>query len=142
MFEIRYVSKEQFPDSVYPPYCHGFGYFFPVRTLAVLLAAVKKSTYITVEDAYFTGIVRRNANVTMVGDPTLTDAFYGTETKHAIITSKSSKDEEKRYGRVMAAFVDSPTVMVAAHVHDRRYLRLLWCMLSYRERLLNAAANF
>ncbi|CAJ0563157.1 unnamed protein product, partial [Mesorhabditis spiculigera] len=53
-----YVSEEAYPQRFYPKYCAGAAYLLPQKALAAMEEAVKRMRYITIDDAFVTGILR------------------------------------------------------------------------------------
>uniref|UniRef100_A0A7I4Y4H9 Hexosyltransferase n=2 Tax=Haemonchus contortus TaxID=6289 RepID=A0A7I4Y4H9_HAECO len=61
-----YISEEEFPGEMYPPYCCGFAYLIPVPALQTILNATKTERLIHMEDVFITGQLAQKSGVNHV----------------------------------------------------------------------------
>lgn len=129
-----YVSKEDWPQYLFPPYCHGFGYFLPVKKIPEMLEISCNVPKITVEDA-FMGILAYHLNVTHVYPQTEPKKLLRSPsmivTDHSLFplalwTSKSSMDRG-RFDKMFADFDRyQSTLLFIAHLEDVGSWQQLW----------------
>ena len=53
-----YVSEGEYPPNAYPPYCYGTAFIMDVEVVTLLLEASRRTTFLWVDDAYLTGVLR------------------------------------------------------------------------------------
>lgn len=58
-----FVSREEYPDEYYPTYCLGSAYVLRANLANKIYALANKTHPLIIEDAYFTGILTKNMNV-------------------------------------------------------------------------------
>ncbi|CAJ0931437.1 unnamed protein product, partial [Mesorhabditis belari] len=58
-----FVSEDAYPLDFYPKYCAGAAYILPQKALYLMDEAIKGMEYITVDDAFITGIVREAVGI-------------------------------------------------------------------------------
>ncbi|CAD5232854.1 unnamed protein product [Bursaphelenchus xylophilus] len=61
-----YVSKEVYPEPIYPDFCQGCSYMVTREAVGPVLSAVSSVNYIKLEDVLYSGIVRSKKNVSLV----------------------------------------------------------------------------
>ncbi|CAD5208653.1 unnamed protein product [Bursaphelenchus xylophilus] len=61
-----FLSFEQFNEPTYPEYCDGPVVFTTNETIADLVQAYGNMTYLSIDDVYYTGVVRQKAEIEMV----------------------------------------------------------------------------
>lgn len=63
------VDSNLYPHKIYPPYVFGNSYVIPINIIEHLVTASNYIPMITVEDAYITGILRREAHSGLIHHP-------------------------------------------------------------------------
>ncbi|CAD5228560.1 unnamed protein product [Bursaphelenchus okinawaensis] len=58
-----YISYEEFPEPYWPPYCFGYFVLTTNDTIKTIAEAAKNVDLVHMDDAFFTGIVRRETEV-------------------------------------------------------------------------------
>uniref|UniRef100_A0A914PD57 Hexosyltransferase n=1 Tax=Panagrolaimus davidi TaxID=227884 RepID=A0A914PD57_9BILA len=58
-----YVPYETYPNSYYPDYVQGPCYLLPSKAVKAILEEAKKHLHITVDDAFYTGIITNAAGI-------------------------------------------------------------------------------
>ena len=101
------VSKEEYPDNVYPPYCPGLGLVMTGDIIPKLYNESLYEPYFWVDDVYFTGLLARTVNVTFV--PLSATVHFGSS--HMI--------------RDQTNFVNEYQWMFY-HIHERPISRMMW----------------
>ncbi|XP_054918056.1 beta-1,3-galactosyltransferase 5-like [Dermacentor andersoni] len=75
-----FVTKEEYANDTYPPYCCGAAYLMRASVLALLVEATSSVPFFWVDDVYATGLLTRAANVSLVD----------IRKKYVIFTSKNT----------------------------------------------------
>ncbi|GAB6020231.1 hypothetical protein CHUAL_002951 [Chamberlinius hualienensis] len=58
-----YVTKLEYPDDIYPPYCSGSAFFMESNLVPLLYDAVTIAPYLWVDDVYATGLLAKTATI-------------------------------------------------------------------------------
>lgn len=58
-----FVTRREYPSTMYPTYCGGLGFILPSKILPRLLAASRRAPFLWVDDIYSTGILARAAKI-------------------------------------------------------------------------------
>ncbi|KAH7958502.1 hypothetical protein HPB49_002091 [Dermacentor silvarum] len=61
-----FVTREEYANDTYPPYCCGAAYLMRASVLALLAEAIRSVPFFWVDDVYATGLLTKAANVTLV----------------------------------------------------------------------------
>ncbi|KAK8774163.1 hypothetical protein V5799_011305 [Amblyomma americanum] len=61
-----YVTKEEYPDDMYPPYCPGAFVIMRASVLAHMCEAIERVRFFWIDDVYATGLLRHATNVSLV----------------------------------------------------------------------------
>lgn len=72
-----YVSKEEYPDDYFPPYCSGTGYVFSSSIVYDLMQKSLESKIFKMEDVFLTGLAAKGMNIRHIHDGAF--SFYKRE---------------------------------------------------------------
>ncbi|XP_037514827.1 beta-1,3-galactosyltransferase 5-like [Rhipicephalus sanguineus] len=61
-----FVTKEEYANETYPPFCSGAAYLMKASVLSLLGEATSRVPFFWVDDVYSTGLLRMAQNVTLV----------------------------------------------------------------------------
>ncbi|ODN05752.1 Beta-1,3-galactosyltransferase 1 [Orchesella cincta] len=61
-----FTTREQYPDSSYPPFVSGWAYVTTIPAIQELIMASQSSKYFFIDDAFITGILREKTAVSLV----------------------------------------------------------------------------
>ncbi|KAL1420844.1 hypothetical protein MTO96_023697 [Rhipicephalus appendiculatus] len=75
-----FVSKKEYANDTYPPYCCGAAYLMKASVLALLGEATRRVPSFCVDDVYSTGLLSNATNVTLVNIGGMCDNFPSVET--------------------------------------------------------------
>ncbi|XP_067939168.1 beta-1,3-galactosyltransferase 4-like [Watersipora subatra] len=110
-----YVSKEEYADDYYPPYCQGYGYIFPPYMIPKMVEAFDQNPLIAMEDVFFTGMTCQQIGFRL---HPLTALYATTFNKFEIFLER---------------ITTRPELLMVGHVHEARYVEIFWQLAKQRE---------